>query len=426
MVNSKRREVPAQNRRETKRHAKSAVAAAEEPSLFSKVAPALANTSPAPSSDSGGSDTSAGSAGDGMEDAVDFAIANMSAAAKRRASAMQALRADMWANEPHAQGIGTGSEHFIADYFEEATFRDSFRWHSADDEHALAAALGVPERIELPNSRHRITARRACMADARRSAAADMLAMAKSTASSIPSPALPAEVSISPESDDGAGEVLASAGATLENREGSSAAATADLAWRFVSRRRGRQPRAEGAEGRATYQFAMEDGADVDLPLEFSNIQSRTYVKRIVSKHQTALNKRMVLLKEGSGGSYVKYRCAGAVSNKDGKQVIATGSHVCPAYINFKKSRSVPIENQENYEWFLDKCTEAGLAVWLEGTERKMVVISDRDKGLAPAVANRLPSVHHHHCTRHIIGNMKDRKDIPSKFGPQECMVWDL
>lgn len=86
----------------------------------------------------------------------------------------------------------------------------------------------------------------------------------------------------------------------------------------------------------------------------------------------------------------------------------------------------VPIENQENYEWFLDKCTEAGLAVWLEGTERKMVVISDRDKGLAPAVANRLPSVHHHHCTRHIIGNMKDRKDIPSKFGPQECMVWDV
>eukprot|EP00873_Tetraselmis_striata_P009637 jgi/Tetstr1/429901/TSEL_019766.t1 len=144
MVNSKRREVPAQNRRETKRHAKSAVAAAEEPSLFSKVAPALANTSPAPSSDSGGSDTSAGSAGDGMEDAVDFAIANMSAAAERRAWAMQALRADMWANEPHAQGIGTGSEHFIADYFEEATFRDSFRWHSADDEHALAAALGVP------------------------------------------------------------------------------------------------------------------------------------------------------------------------------------------------------------------------------------------------------------------------------------------
>eukprot|EP00873_Tetraselmis_striata_P020694 jgi/Tetstr1/440958/TSEL_029226.t1 len=77
MVNGKRRELPAQDRHETKRLAKSAVAVAEAPSQFSKVAPALANTSPAPSSDSGGSDTSAGSAGDGMEDAVDFAIASM-------------------------------------------------------------------------------------------------------------------------------------------------------------------------------------------------------------------------------------------------------------------------------------------------------------------------------------------------------------
>eukprot|EP00873_Tetraselmis_striata_P044516 jgi/Tetstr1/464780/TSEL_009526.t1 len=64
MVNSKRRELPAaQDRRETKRLAKSAVAVAEAPSLFSKVAPALADTSPAPSSDSRGSDNSANSAG---------------------------------------------------------------------------------------------------------------------------------------------------------------------------------------------------------------------------------------------------------------------------------------------------------------------------------------------------------------------------
>eukprot|EP00873_Tetraselmis_striata_P000742 jgi/Tetstr1/421006/TSEL_001089.t1 len=95
MVNSKRRELLAQDRRETKRLAKSAVTVAEAPSLFSKVAPALANTSPAPSSDSGGSDTSAGNAGDRMEDAVDFAIASMSAAAEGRAWALQALRAVM-------------------------------------------------------------------------------------------------------------------------------------------------------------------------------------------------------------------------------------------------------------------------------------------------------------------------------------------
>eukprot|EP00873_Tetraselmis_striata_P036215 jgi/Tetstr1/456479/TSEL_043202.t1 len=97
-----------------------------------------------------------------------------------------------------------------------------------------------------------------------------------------------------------------------------------------------------------------------------------------------------------------------------------------PGSLASMKTENVPIENQQNYEWFLDKCTEAGLAVWLEGTERKMAVISDRDKGLAPAVANRLPSVHRRQFTRHIIGNMKDRKDIPSKFGPKECMVWDV
>eukprot|EP00873_Tetraselmis_striata_P046256 jgi/Tetstr1/466520/TSEL_011027.t1 len=96
MVNSKRRELPAaQDRRETKRLAKSAVAVAEAPSLFSKVAPALADTSPAPSSDSRGSDNSANSVGDGIEDAVDFAIASMSTAAERRARALHALRDDM-------------------------------------------------------------------------------------------------------------------------------------------------------------------------------------------------------------------------------------------------------------------------------------------------------------------------------------------
>eukprot|EP00873_Tetraselmis_striata_P002522 jgi/Tetstr1/422786/TSEL_001290.t1 len=64
------------------------------------------------------------------------------------------------------------------------------------------------------------------------------MAMAKSTASSMPSPALPAEVPLLSESDGGAGEVLASAGATLEN----SAAGIRAL----------REPM-----GRATYQFAM-------------------------------------------------------------------------------------------------------------------------------------------------------------------------
>ncbi|EPS60214.1 hypothetical protein M569_14589, partial [Genlisea aurea] len=62
-------------------------------------------------------------------------------------------------------------------------------------------------------------------------------------------------------------------------------------------------------------------------------------------------------------------------------------------------------ENQETWEWFLDLLKSD---LDLEGTHvRNCVCISDRQKGLVPAVQHILPAIQVRHCCRHIYANIK-------------------
>ena len=83
----------------------------------------------------------------------------------------------------------------------------------------------------------------------------------------------------------------------------------------------------------------------------------------------------------------------------------------------------VPIENEHWYTQFLRFCKASGFAALMSRVD--LVVVSDRDKGLLPAIASELPNALHRFCTRHIVGNIKAAKDIPSSgLGPKECLIW--
>jgi transposase-like protein len=62
----------------------------------------------------------------------------------------------------------------------------------------------------------------------------------------------------------------------------------------------------------------------------------------------------------------------------------------------------VPIEDKENWIWFLKNLKESFLNIDCEG----MVVMSDRDKGLLKALQEVLPKSHHSNCSQHIADNI--------------------
>lgn len=67
----------------------------------------------------------------------------------------------------------------------------------------------------------------------------------------------------------------------------------------------------------------------------------------------------------------------------------------------------VDSENCDNYMWALEQLQQNELLKqYLEHPD--LTVISDRAKGLISAVQHALPAAAHLHCTRHIIGNVRD------------------
>ena len=60
----------------------------------------------------------------------------------------------------------------------------------------------------------------------------------------------------------------------------------------------------------------------------------------------------------------------------------------------------VPIENGENWRWFL-----ALLSRSLSLAQREVVVMSDREKGLVGVVKEAVPNCYPSYCVRHIVKN---------------------
>jgi zinc finger SWIM domain-containing protein 3 len=63
----------------------------------------------------------------------------------------------------------------------------------------------------------------------------------------------------------------------------------------------------------------------------------------------------------------------------------------------------VPIEDRENWQWFLKNLKESFLNIDCE----RMVVISDRDKGLLEALQEVLPKSYHSNYSQHIADNIQ-------------------
>ena len=76
----------------------------------------------------------------------------------------------------------------------------------------------------------------------------------------------------------------------------------------------------------------------------------------------------------------------------------------------------VPAEDKANYEWFFGKLNANDEVRDILG-DVKFTHISDRDKGLAPALDSSFPSANKMNCFHHIVGNIKASKTIPSLGG---------
>ncbi|CAM6085496.1 unnamed protein product [Calypogeia fissa] len=68
----------------------------------------------------------------------------------------------------------------------------------------------------------------------------------------------------------------------------------------------------------------------------------------------------------------------------------------------------VPTENSENWSWFLKELR----ACYPSMSERGSIFISDRDKGLKPAVAEVFPDHLHSYCVQHIKAQLKTITDL--------------
>ena len=96
--------------------------------------------------------------------------------------------------------------------------------------------------------------------------------------------------------------------------------------------------------------------------------------------------------------------------------VAVDGSHLCGKYPGVllvavtldANNKLFPIafafaeaERSDSWEWFL-----ANLPLSL-GQPTNLIIISDRQKGLVPALANIIPSATHCYCCRHLAENIK-------------------
>ena len=73
----------------------------------------------------------------------------------------------------------------------------------------------------------------------------------------------------------------------------------------------------------------------------------------------------------------------------------------------------VPKENYHHWVWFLEHMRAAFNTEYFEiDQQEKLVIMSDREKGLAKAVDEILPNANHSHCCQHIAANIQSRFGI--------------
>lgn len=71
----------------------------------------------------------------------------------------------------------------------------------------------------------------------------------------------------------------------------------------------------------------------------------------------------------------------------------------------------VPIEDKDNWAWFLSHMKE-----WFYGMDaEEVVIISDRDKGLQSVVSEVFPDAHHSHCCQHLADNIQKHFGLPAQ-----------
>lgn len=76
-----------------------------------------------------------------------------------------------------------------------------------------------------------------------------------------------------------------------------------------------------------------------------------------------------------------------------------------------------PIKDGNNWEWFVQNLKMAGPMV--HNSERPLVVISDREKGIYNATTTNLPYNHHAYSVKHIEKNLKNRFKVKV-----QCELW--
>lgn len=80
----------------------------------------------------------------------------------------------------------------------------------------------------------------------------------------------------------------------------------------------------------------------------------------------------------------------------------------------------VPVENGDNWTWFLMELRTCYPAM----PERGTIFISDRDKGLKTAVAEVFPGHHHSYCVQHIKANIKAITDLDCVAYFEKVWIW--
>jgi transposase-like protein len=76
----------------------------------------------------------------------------------------------------------------------------------------------------------------------------------------------------------------------------------------------------------------------------------------------------------------------------------------------------VPTEDLESWRWFLSQLKSAHLTF----SHSTYILVSDRDKGIAPAAESVLPQCTQLHCLKHLARNVRNSCKI------QEEIVWKL
>lgn len=66
----------------------------------------------------------------------------------------------------------------------------------------------------------------------------------------------------------------------------------------------------------------------------------------------------------------------------------------------------VPTEDKDNWIWFCQRLNLVSDSTISANTDNQWVIISDRDKGLKPAIEQVFPKAKHAKCCYHITDNM--------------------